>query len=163
MKKTEQSRILIIDDQESVRKTLKVALEREGYLVATAENGREGIRKSKRTFYNLALVDLRLPDMDGIGLLTGMRETVPKMAKIIITGYPSLENAIEAVNRGADGYIVKPYTTENLLHKIKEHLRRQQEAKKYSEEKVKEFIETRAEEYESRISAKRTLKKQAIH
>jgi len=159
MKTAEQRRILIIDDQESIRKSLKLALEREGYLVETAENGREAIRKSKQEFYNMALVDLRLPDMDGIELLTKMRETVPKMVKIIITGYPSLENSIEAVNRGADGYVVKPYTMEGLLLKIKEQLQKQQEAGKYSEEKVKEFIEARAEEYESRTSAKRSLKK----
>jgi len=159
MKGIEEARILIIDDEESIRKSLKLALEREGYLVNTAENGREAIKKSKRRFYNLALVDLRLPDMDGIELLTKMRETVPKMVKIIITGYPSLENAIEAVNRGADGYIVKPYTMENLLHKIKERLRKQQEAKKYSEKKVKEFMETRAEEYESTARARRRMKK----
>jgi DNA-binding NtrC family response regulator len=158
MKETEQSRILIIDDQESIRKSLKVALEREGYLVETAENGQEAIGKSKEEFYNLALVDLRLLDMDGIELLTKMRETVPKMVKIIITGYPSLENAIEAVNDGADGYIVKPYTMEDLLRKIKEQLQKQQEAKEYSEDKFKEFIETRAEEYESKARAKRGLK-----
>jgi DNA-binding response OmpR family regulator len=159
MKGIEESRILIIDDEESIRKSLKLALEREGYLADTAENGRDAIRKSKRRLYNLALVDLRLPDMDGIELLTEMRETVPEMVKIIITGYPSLENAIKAVNRGADGYVVKPYTMENLLHEIKERLRKQQEAKKYSEKKVKEFIETRAEEYESTTRAKRSLKK----
>ena len=97
--------------------------------------------------------------MDGIELLTAMREAAPKMVKIIITGYPSQENAIEAVNRGADGYIVKPYTMEELLRKIKEQLQKQQEAKKYSEEKVKEFIEARAEEHESRASAKGKQKK----
>ncbi len=150
MKTAEQSRILIIDDQKTIRRSLKLALEREGYLVETAENGREAIRRSEEEFYNVALADFRLPDMDGIELLTKMRETVPKIVKIIITGYPSLENAIEAVNRGADGYVVKPYTMEGLLLKIKEHLQKQQEAKKYGEEKVKEFVETCAEEYESR-------------
>ena len=64
----------------------------------------------------------------------------------IITGYPSLENAIEAVNRGADAYIVKPFKMDDLLKTVKEHLKKQEEAKKYSEEKVKEFIEARAEE-----------------
>jgi YesN/AraC family two-component response regulator len=88
-----------------------------------------------------------------------MRETVPKTVKIIITGYPSQENAIEAVNRGADGYIVKPYPMEDLLRKVKEQLQKQQEAKKYSEEKVKEFIEARAEELESGASAKHGPKK----
>ena len=79
-------------------------------------------------------------------MLTEMRETVPKMAKIIITGYPSLENAIEAVNRGADSYMIKPYNVDDLLRRVEETLLRQREAKRYSEEKVKEYIETRAKE-----------------
>jgi len=82
--------------------------------------------------------------------MTAIKETVPKMVKIIITGYPSLQNAIEAVNRGADGYVVKPFNMDSVLNTVKEHLQRQLEAKKYSEEKVKEFVETRAAELESR-------------
>ena len=88
--------------------------------------------------------------MDGVQLLTAMKDTTPKMVKIIITGYPSLQNAIEAVNKGADGYIVKPIKMNELLTMMKEHLMKQQEAKKYTEEKVAEFIETRAKELESR-------------
>ena len=159
MKEKEQARILVIDDDATVRKSLEAVLKEDGYEVDVAENGKEAISKSKSRLYNLALVDLRLPDMDGIELLTAMRDTTPKMVKIIITGYPSLEKAIEAVNRGADGYMVKPYTMEKLLDTIKEHLQKQQEARKYSEEKVKEFIERRAEEYESRTSAKHRSKK----
>ena len=150
MKEQEQARILVIDDDVTVRESHEAVLKANGYEVDVAENGREAIKKSRARVYNLALVDLRLPDMDGIELLTSMRETVPKTVKIIITGYPSQENAIEAVNRGADGYIVKPYTMEDLLRKIKEQLQKQREARKFSEEKVKEFIEARAEEYESR-------------
>ena len=159
MKEQEQARILVIDDDKAVRKSHEAMLKANGYDVDVAETGIEAIKKSKAKLYNLALVDLRLPDMDGIELLTSMREAVPKTVKIIITGYPSQENAIEAVNRGADGYIVKPYSMEELLRKIKEQLQKQKEAKKYSEEKVKEFIETRAEEYESRASAKGKQKK----
>ncbi len=155
----EQARILVIDDDVIVRKSHETVLKANGYEVDVAENGQEAIKKSKAKLYNLALVDLRLPDMDGIELLTTLREKLPKMVKIIITGYPSQENAIEAVNRGADGYIVKPYTMEDLLRKIKEQLQKQQEAKKYSEEKVKEFIEARAEEHEARVSAKHRSKK----
>lgn len=154
MKEQEQARILVIDDDATVRRGLEVALKNSGYDVNVAETGKEAIKKSKTKLYNLALVDLRLPDMDGIELLTSMREAAPKMVKIIITGYPSQENAIEAVNRGADGYMVKPYTTEDLLRKIKEQLQKQKEAKKYSEEKVKEFIDARAEEHESRTAPK---------
>jgi len=146
---SEQARILVIDDDKSIRETLKAVLEEKGYIVDTAENGEGAIEKSKTKFYNLALIDIRLPDMDGVKLLTSMKETIPKMVKIILTGYPSLQNAIEAVNRGADGYVVKPFDMDNVLNTIKEHLQRQREAKKYSEEKVKEFVETRASELES--------------
>ena len=146
MKKSEKARILVIDDDESIRSALSLVLKEKGYEVDVAINGQEAISKSKASFYNLALVDLRLPDMDGIRLLTEMRETVPKMVKIIITGYPSLENAIEAVNRGADAYMVKPYNIDDLMRTIEESLRKQEEEKRYSEEKVKEYIETRSRE-----------------
>jgi len=144
----ETARILVVEDNESIRKVLEAILEEEGYVVDTAENGKEAIRKSNAKFYNLALIDIRLPDMEGTKLLTAMKETTPKMVKIMITGYPSLQNAIEAVNKGADAYILKPFDMDNVLNKIREHLKKQQEAKKYSQEKVKEFIETRVKELE---------------
>jgi len=140
------ARILVIDDDESVRKVLEAILEEKGYVVDTVENGKEAIEKAKTNFYNLALIDIRLPDIEGTKLLTAMKETTPKMVKIIVTGYPSLQNAIEAVNNGADGYILKPVNIDNVLDTIKTHLRKQEEARKYSEAKVAEFIETRAKE-----------------
>ena len=102
MTDTEQVRILIVDDDETIRKSITTVLEEKGYLADTAENGRTAIRKSDKEVYNLALIDIRLPDMDGVQLLTALKETTPKMIKIIITGYPSLQNAVEAVNKGAD-------------------------------------------------------------
>lgn len=146
--------ILIVDDDESVRRTLALILEEKGYIVDTAESGEEAIRKSMENFYNLALIDIRLPDMDGTRLLTEMKETVPKMIKIIMTGYPTLENAIEAVNRGADGYILKPINIDDLLNKIEENLRKQREEKEYSERKVAEFIESRIREIEHKSKYK---------
>ncbi|MGA2238600.1 MAG: response regulator [Candidatus Bathyarchaeia archaeon] len=153
-----QARILVIDDDEGIRESLATVLKEEGYVVDVAENGQEAIRKSKESYYNLALVDLRLPDMDGTRLLKEMKETVPHLVKIIITGYPSLENAIEAANRGADAYMTKPYTMEDLLGTIKEHLKKQEEARRYSEQKVKEFIEGRFEESEAKKPAERSTK-----
>jgi DNA-binding NtrC family response regulator len=145
---TDPAKILVIDDDAGVRKVLAMALEDDGYIVDTAENGGEAIRKSNANFYNLALIDIRLPDMEGTRLLKEMKDTVPKMVKIIVTGYPGLQNAVEAVNKGADGYIVKPFKMEDLLETVREHLKKQEEAKKYGEEKIKEFIETRATELE---------------
>jgi DNA-binding NtrC family response regulator len=84
--------------------------------------------------------------MLGTDLLKQFPETTPKMARVIVTGFPSMQNAIESVNEGADGYILKPVNAENLLKTIEKHLRTREEASKYSEKKVAEYIETRAKE-----------------
>src|SRR4030067_2363294 len=143
------ARILIVDDDENIRKVLETILEDEGYTVESADTAKKGIEKSEKSFYNLALIDVRLPDMEGIELLAKMRDTKPKMRKIIITGYPTLQNAVAAVNKGADAYVMKPFDWEKILQTIKEQLQKQKEEKSYSEEKVAEFIETRIKELEA--------------
>jgi DNA-binding NtrC family response regulator len=140
---------LIVDDDKSLLTSLAEILEREGYNVDTVETGGQAIERTKKQYYHLALIDIKLPDMEGTEILKAMKDTVPKMVKIIVTGYPSLENAIAAVNKGADGYIVKPIEVEKLLGMMKTHLDRQEEERKYSEEKVKDFIETRSKELTS--------------
>jgi ActR/RegA family two-component response regulator len=77
-----------------------------------------------------------------------MMKNTPEMVKIMLTGFPAMQNAVDAVNKGADGYIIKPANIDDLLDTIKKHLEKQQETKKYSEEKVTEFIETRVKERE---------------
>jgi two-component system response regulator PilR (NtrC family) len=144
----EQARILVVDDNESIRKVLTMILEEEGYAVDVAKNGREAIQKCKVKFYNLALIDIRLPDIKGVKLLTRMKDTTPTMRKIIITGYPSLKNAVEALNRGAHAYVMKPFDVTKVLELIKEQLVNQKEEREYSQEKVTEFIETRVKEME---------------
>ncbi|MEM0057700.1 MAG: response regulator [Candidatus Bathyarchaeia archaeon] len=152
----ENARILIVDDDENIRKVLTMILEDEGYTVDQAETAKQAIEKTRRNFYNIALIDIRLPDMEGIELLTKMKDTVPRMRKIIITGYPTLQNAIEAVNRGADAYILKPFDVNKVLATIREQLRKQEEERRYSQEKVAEFIETRVRELEAeKIAQKR--------
>lgn len=142
----EAARILIVDDDENIRKVLVAILEDEQYLVESVGTAREAIEKGKRKFFNLALIDIRLPDMEGIELLTKMKDTTPRMRKVIITGYPTLQNAVDAVNKGADAYIVKPFDIEKVLKTIKQQLSRQQEEKKYGQDKVAEFIEARVRE-----------------
>jgi DNA-binding NtrC family response regulator len=143
------ARILIVDDDDNIRKVLQTILEDEGYHVETAETAMKGIKKTEESFYNLALIDMRLPDMEGIELLTKLRDTKPKMRKIIVTGYPTLQNAISAVNEGADGYVLKPFDVEKMLVTIKDQLQKQAEENKYSEEKIAEFIETRVKELDA--------------
>ena len=114
------------------------------------DTGEKAIKATYEKFYNLVLIDIRLPDMEGTKLLTELKDTVPRMRKIIITGYPTLQNAIEAVNRGADAYIVKPINMDEALKTIREQLQKQAEEKKYSEQKIVEFIETRVKELEAK-------------
>jgi DNA-binding NtrC family response regulator len=143
------ARILIIDDDENIRKVLQTILEDEGYVTETADTAKKGIEKSEKAFFNLAMIDVRLPDMEGIELLTKLRDTKPKMRKLIVTGYPTLQNAVAAVNKGADAYIMKPFDVEKILRTIKEQLKKQAEEKAYSEEKIAEFIETRVKELDA--------------
>jgi DNA-binding NtrC family response regulator len=126
----ERFRVLVIDDDQSVRTTTAAILENEGYVVDTAENGKEAIEKSNADPYRVALIDFRLPDMEGTKLLTALRETTPKMVKIMVTGYPSIDNAIECVNKHADAYFIKPVNYENLLSAIRELIQKQQESKR---------------------------------
>jgi len=142
--------ILVVDDDEATLNLLAGILKRQGYSVDTATTGNEAIEKSNSRFYNLALIDVRLPDIEGTQLLTDMRETTPRMAKIIITGYPSLENAVESANKHADGYLIKPVDIDELLNRIRICLKRQEEAAEYYEQKVKKFIERRARKEGSR-------------
>jgi DNA-binding NtrC family response regulator len=142
------ARIIVIDDDESIRKTLSTILEDEGYSVDTAESGKEALLKTNVDFYNLALIDVRLLDMEGTELLVRIKETVPRMRKIIITGYPTVHNAIEAVNRSADAYLVKPFDVSKALFVIREQLKKQEAEKRYNQEKVTEFIETQVRQLE---------------
>ena len=117
----------MIDDDESTRTTFAAILEDEGYNVDTAENGKEAIEKSNASNYRVALIDFRLPDMNGTELLTALRETIPKTAKIIVTGYPTLENAIDCVNKHADAYFTKPVDYEKLLNTIRHLIQKRKE------------------------------------
>ena len=139
-------RILVVDDDETILDTLAMALELEGYFVDKAENGKEAIEKSYSNFYNLAIVDWRLPDIEGTTLLKGFKETMPKMVRIMLTGYPSMNNAISAVNNEASAFLVKPVDFDLLLGKIDELLKKQEQAKVFTEDLVVNYIETRSKE-----------------
>jgi len=140
--------ILVVDDDKNILESFKSILESEGYCVDMVESGREAIEKSKAKFYNLALLDIKLPDMEGTQLLTKLHSDTPRMMKVMVTGYPSLENAVEALNLGADAYIIKPVDPKKLLKVVKEKLTEQEEAEKMSEEKLTEWIKTRIRKLE---------------
>lgn len=145
----EHTRILVVDDDESIRTVLRATLTDKGYTVETAGTGKEATKKSFTKPYNLALIDIRLPDTEGTQLLTRMKKTSPRTRKVIMTGYPSLHNAVEALNKGADAYVMKPFDMEKVFATIKEQLEKQKEEMTFSQEKVAEFIETRVKELET--------------
>jgi len=139
----EEKKILIVDDDSDILGSLKAFLESKGYSVDTAETGTEAIEKSKANVFNLALLDIKLPDMEGTELLSRIHGTMPRMMKIMLTGHASLENAAASLNLGADAYLLKPVKPNDLLRIVEEKLREQSEAETLSEEKVAEWIATR--------------------
>jgi DNA-binding NtrC family response regulator len=94
-------------------------LSNEGYSVEIAENGKKAIKACEKYPFDVALIDIELPDVKGTELLTKLKEIQPKIVEIIITGHPSMENAIKAVNQKADGYVLKPFEAPVLLETIK--------------------------------------------
>ncbi|MDD4652673.1 MAG: response regulator [Methanothrix sp.] len=118
--------ILVVDDDKGILKSFSAILELKGYRVSTAECGHEAIEKDQANYYNMALIDIKLPDLNGTELLNEFHQINPDTKKIIITGYATLENAIESLNRGADGYLVKPVTPGKLLSCVANKLKEQE-------------------------------------
>ena len=113
-----KAKILMVDDDEHICRVMSLILEGEGFEVETAYTGEEAIKKSKRKVYDAAILDVRLPDIVGTKLLKTMRETSPKMVKIMLTGYPNLQNAVDSLNFGADAYLTKPVSNKVLIETL---------------------------------------------
>ena len=121
----EKDSVLIVDDDESICRSLRLIFEKKGYETETAGTGREAIEKARRGFFNLALLDIKLPDVEGIELLAPLKEMHPDIALIIITGYASLETAVRVLNEGALAYITKPLNMDEVLATVREALEKQ--------------------------------------
>ena len=121
----EKESILIVDDDVSTSDILTLMLNKKGYKTEIARTGREALEKARQRFYNLALLDIRLPDMEGIELIAPLKEIHPDMVMIIVTAYASVDNAVRALNEGASGYITKPLSMDKLLTMVREELEKQ--------------------------------------
>ncbi len=106
---TATARILIVDDDHSVRASLKLALEKKDWLVDVVESAEEALAKHGENPYDLLIVDKNLPGMSGVQLVGKVKDKDNDVAALMITGYPSVENALEMLNLGIDGYIEKPF------------------------------------------------------
>jgi NtrC-family two-component system response regulator AlgB len=118
MTKKGDVRVLVIDDEESIRKMLRVCLEGAGYRVTLAPNGEAGVAAAKRAPPDVALVDLRLGGMDGIAVTRALAQEVPGAVVIIMTAYATIDNAVDAMRAGAADYLPKPFTPVQVLHAV---------------------------------------------
>lgn len=112
-------KVIIIDDEKGLREGTKRLLESEGYEVDTAANGTDGIKLGTENDYDIAIIDLKMPDIDGIDVLKEIRKHRPNTICYIATAYASYETAIEATKIGAASYIPKPFTPDELLNNLK--------------------------------------------
>ena len=149
--KTENHRVLIIDDERPVLMTLEALLKRYGYQVETAPTAGQGLKLLKSKSPRLVLLDLRLPDADGLETLDRIKTDSPEVQVIILTAHDSLHNAIESIKRGAYHFISKPYAPEELLSLVEKALEKQFLLRETEELRVKtEQLEKRLEIAEAR-------------
>jgi two-component system sensor histidine kinase/response regulator len=110
----EQSTILVIDDEESMRDSCCQVLAKDGYRTETAEDGSSGLQKIKETHPDLILVDIKMPGISGMELLEKAADIDPNVVSVVITGYATVESAVEAMKRNAYDYLPKPFSPDQL-------------------------------------------------
>ena len=110
-----KGKILVIDDEDIVRLSCSRTLVPEGYELKMAKNGPEGLKMLEEDTFDLVLTDLKMPNMDGIEVLSKIKEKWPLTDVVIVTGYQTVETAVKAIKLGAFDYIEKPFTPDALI------------------------------------------------
>ena len=118
-----KAKILVVDDEEDLRRLLSDIVTKAGYEVANASDGDEAIGLVKKTAFDVALLDIQMPNKSGIEVLKYIQENSAKTKSIILTGYADLKHAMEAREFGAQDFISKPYKLEDVLATIERVLR----------------------------------------
>ena len=143
-----KSRVLVVDDERGIREGCRRVLLAEGYEVETAEDGERGLEAIAPCAFDLILVDVKMPGMGGIQLVRRSQEIDPSIVAIMITGYATIETAIEATRSGAYDFVPKPFTPDELTAKVRkglEHRRLMVEASRLREERERSLIAISAE------------------
>ncbi|CUT04960.1 Response regulator receiver domain-containing protein [Candidatus Kryptobacter tengchongensis] len=120
----EKSRVLVVDDEEALRYLLSSELAAEGYEVETAGDGDEAIEAIKQKDYDVVLLDIKMPRVDGFEVLRFIKQNKPEIKVIMLTAYADVKNAIEALKLGASDFVSKPYDLEDILTSINRALGR---------------------------------------
>ncbi|CUT02332.1 sigma-54-dependent transcriptional regulator [Candidatus Chrysopegis kryptomonas] len=120
----EKPRVLVVDDEEALRYLLSTELAAEGYEVETAGDGDEAIETIKQKDYDVVLLDIKMPRVDGFEVLKFIKQNKPEIKVIMLTAYADVKNAIEALKLGASDFVSKPYDLEDILTSINRALGR---------------------------------------
>jgi DNA-binding NtrC family response regulator len=115
---SEKNRILVVDDEDALRTVLSGELVSEGYEVRTAADGDEAISNVQKENYDLVLLDIKMPRLNGFEVLKFIKEKYPKTKVVMLTGFADLKNAIESKKLGAEDFVSKPYDLVDLLTTI---------------------------------------------
>lgn len=125
---TPQARVLVVDDERSMREMLSIVLKREGYHMTAAENGTAAVAVLEREPVDVLLSDIRMPDLSGVEVLRAAKAANPGIIGIIgimMTAFASKESAVEAMRLGAVDYLDKPFNVDELKLKIRQHLEKE--------------------------------------
>jgi two-component system, NtrC family, sensor kinase len=148
------SKLLLIDDEEGIRKVFSISLKSDGYDVATAASGQQGIDLFQKEFFPIVLTDIKMPGMDGIEVLRRIKEINPEVEVIVITGHGDMESAIQSLHLGASDFITKPVSDQLLsiaLKRAEERLKTKKTLNNYANDlwnMVKEKTEEIKRRYE---------------
>ncbi len=121
-----QTRILLIDDDESMRDSCRQALAREAGRIEVAEDGKTGLEILEKEAFDLVIVDLKMPGLSGMEVLNRIKQEYPEVVVIVITGYATVESAVDAMRQGAYDFLPKPFTPESLRVIVKRALNKRE-------------------------------------
>jgi DNA-binding NtrC family response regulator len=120
----EGERILIVDDEQSLCAILSERLKKEGYHCVMANNVEEAVRYLERDYFSLIISDIKMPGVDGMKLLKAVKSIRPEVMLIIMTGYPEIDRAVEAIHLGVYDFIVKPFDLELMVLTVEKALKK---------------------------------------
>lgn len=143
------ARILVVDDEMGIREGCRRVLAEEGYTLDAAEDGTAGLARVRETPYDLILVDLMMPGIGGLDLIQKIHEIDPEIILVVITGYATIETAVEATKRGAYDYLPKPFTPEALTSLVRRGLEKRElrlEARRLHQEREQKLLELAGEQ-----------------
>jgi DNA-binding response OmpR family regulator len=135
--------VLIVDDDRGIREALFEILQLKGYKVSEAATGLEGIEQTKTQMFDIILIDIQLPDIEGTELLVHFQKATPEAIKIMITGNSTVENALEALNKGANSYFKKPFNPQDLLETIENKLQERERRERITGKRLEEWVKLR--------------------